>query len=249
MAGSSLITVNRVTRRFGGRTAVNDVSFEVERGEIVGLLGPNGAGKSTTMNMICGVMSMSSGSISIAGHDIVDAPEQAKQHLGYLPEQPPLYADLTVDEYLRYCARLRGIPRSGLMEAVTAIKRRCGLDEVGRRLLGNLSRGYQQRAGIAQALIHNPVVVVLDEPTAGLDPNQIIEIRELIRELRRQSAVILSSHILPEVQGLCDRIAILHQGVLALDAAIGAIADLERTFAQLTGSGSAAGVLPAGAPA
>ncbi|MBF8269303.1 MAG: Multidrug ABC transporter ATP-binding protein [Gammaproteobacteria bacterium] len=248
MAVETLISVDRVTRRFGARCAVNAISFTVARGEVLGFLGPNGAGKSTTMNMLCGVMAMSSGSIRIAGHDIVDAPAQAKQYLGYLPEKPPLYPDLTVDEFLTYCARLRRVAKGHLAAAIADSKQRCGLGEVGQRLIGNLSKGYQQRVGIAQALIHKPAVVILDEPTAGLDPNQIVEIRNLIRELGRAQSVILSTHILPEVQGICDRVVILHAGDLVLDADIGAIDNLEQTFTRLTTSAPAA-VQMAGNPA
>jgi ABC-2 type transport system ATP-binding protein len=248
MASEPLIAVDRVTRRFGPRSVVTDVSFSVSRGEILGFLGPNGAGKSTTMHMICGVLAMSSGGIRIAGHDIVESPTLAKQHLGYLPERPPLYTDQTVDEYLGYCARLRGVPRGRCRAVIESIQRRCGLDEVGHRLIANLSRGYQQRAGIAQALIHDPSVVILDEPTAGLDPNQIIEVRDLIREARRERAVILSTHILSEVRECCDRVAIMHEGNLVLDAEIGSITDLEQTFARLTG-GERTAARPAEMPA
>ena len=234
MAEETLVTVERVTRRFGQRRVVADISFSVSRGEVLGFLGPNGAGKSTTMNMISGVMALSSGSIRIAGHDIVEAPVQAKQYLGFLPEKPPIYPELTVDEYLAYCARLRRVPRRALATVIAGIKQRCGLGDVGGRLLGNLSKGYQQRAGIAQAMIHAPAVVILDEPTAGLDPNQIVEIRNLIRELGREQGVILSTHILSEVQGVCNRVAIMHEGKLVLDTDINAIDNLEQTFTRLT---------------
>jgi len=234
MAGETLIRVDRVSRRFGARRAVDDVSFIVGRGEVLGLLGPNGAGKSTTMSMISGVMAMSKGSIQVAGHDIVVTPVQAKQYLGYLPEKPPLYPELTVDEYLAYCARLRNVPRPQVAAVIAGVKERCGLGEVGGRLLGNLSRGYQQRAGLAQALVHNPAVLILDEPTAGLDPNQIVEVRNLIRELGYERSVVLSTHILSEVQEVCGRVAILHQGKLVLDTSTGAIDNLEQTFSRLT---------------
>ena len=239
MVEETLVAVERVTRRFGQRCVVADISFSISRGEVLGFLGPNGAGKSTTMNMISGVMAMSSGSIKVAGHDIVEAPVQAKQYLGFLPEKPPIYPELTVDEYLVYCARLRRVPRQALATAIAGIKQRCGLGDVGRRLLGNLSKGYQQRAGIAQALIHTPAVVILDEPTAGLDPNQIVEIRNLIRELGRDQGVILSTHILSEVQGICNRVAIMHEGKLVLDMDINAIDNLEQTFTRLTAGAQA----------
>lgn len=236
MQNETLISVDRLTRRFGGHCAVNDISFSVGRGEIIGFLGPNGAGKSTTMNMVCGVLASNSGHINIAGHDIVDAPAQAKQYIGYLPEKPPLYFDQTVDAYLDYCARLRGLDKLDRESAISAIKKKCGLDKVGQRLIGNLSRGYQQRTGIAQAIIHSPAVVILDEPTVGLDPNQIVEIRTLIKELGPNRSVILSTHILSEVQGICDRVMILHNGNLVLDTPAAGIDDLEQTFIRLTGA-------------
>ncbi len=215
-----LISVDHVSRYYGGDCAVDDVSFTVHRGEVLGFLGPNGAGKSTTMQMICGVLSPSAGQITVAGHDMLDSPRAAKQHIGFLPEQPPLYQDLNVDEYLCYAARLRGIKKSELKDAVTYSKQRCGLDKTGKRLIKNLSKGYQQRVGIAQAIIHSPAVVIMDEPTSGLDPNQILEIRELISELGNDHSVILSTHILPEVQSVCDRVLIIHQGRLVLDESL-----------------------------
>jgi len=215
-----LISVDHVSRYYGGDCAVDDVSFTVHRGEVLGFLGPNGAGKSTTMQMICGVLSPSAGQITVAGHDMLDSPRAAKQHIGFLPEHPPLYQDLNVDEYLCYAARLRGIKKAELKDAVTYSKQRCGLDETGKRLIKNLSKGYQQRVGIAQAIIHSPAVVIMDEPTSGLDPNQILEIRELISELGNDHSVILSTHILPEVQSVCDRVLIIHQGRLVLDESL-----------------------------
>ena len=215
-----LISVDHVFRYYGGDCAVNDVSFTVHRGEVLGFLGPNGAGKSTTMQMICGVLSPSAGQITVAGHDMLDSPRAAKQHIGFLPEQPPLYQDLNVDEYLCYAARLRGIKKAELKDAVTYSKQRCGLDETGKRLIKNLSKGYKQRVGIAQAIIHSPAVVIMDEPTSGLDPNQILEIRELISELGNDHSVIISTHILPEVQSVCDRVLIIHQGRLVLDESL-----------------------------
>ena len=212
-----LIDVNNVTRYYGNHCAVNDINFKLRRGEVVGFLGPNGAGKTTSMQMLSGVLAASEGQITIAGTDILDHPKQAKRHIGFLPESPPVYKDLTVDEYLRYAAKLRNIPSSEVKNAVEKSKQRCGLNEVGHRLIGNLSKGYQQRVGIAQAIVHLPAIVILDEPTSGLDPNQIVEIRNLIRELGKQHSVILSTHILPEVQTVCDRVIIIHQGSLVLD--------------------------------
>jgi ABC-2 type transport system ATP-binding protein len=215
-----LISVDHVSRYYGDDCAVNDVSFSVHRGEVLGFLGPNGAGKSTTMQMICGVLSASTGHIRVAGHDMLESPRAAKQHIGFLPEQPPLYQDLNVDEYLYYAARLRGIKKAELDKAVGYSKQRCGLEETGKRLIKNLSKGFQQRVGIAQAIIHSPAVVILDEPTSGLDPNQILEIRELIRELGNDHSVILSTHILPEVQSVCDRVLIINEGNLVLDESL-----------------------------
>ena len=212
-----LISVEQVSRYYGNYCAVNNVSFTVERGEVLGFLGPNGAGKSTTMQIISGVLTASAGTVSIAGFDIIDAPMKAKAHLGFLPEQPPLYIDLSVDEYLHYAARLRGVNKANISAAIENSKRRCGLETVGKRLIRNLSKGFQQRVGVAQAIIHTPAVVILDEPTEGLDPNQIREIRDLIKELGNDHSVILSTHILSEAQTICDRVLIIHEGRLVLD--------------------------------
>lgn len=216
MAPDTLLCVRHLTRTFGTLRAVDDVSFDLRRGEVVGLLGPNGAGKSTTLQMVTGNLAPNVGAITIDGNDLLADPQAAKAALGYLPEQPPLYRELTVDEFLRYCARLHRIPRGRVAQALALAKERCGLAEVGRRLIGNLSKGYQQRVGIAQAIIHAPPLVVLDEPTVGLDPIQIREIRRLIRELGGEHTVILSTHILPEVQTTCDRVQIINRGTLVL---------------------------------
>ncbi len=215
-----LISVDHVSRYYGNDCAVNDISFSVHRGEVLGFLGPNGAGKSSTMQMICGVLSASTGQITVAGHDMIESPKAAKMHIGFLPERPPLYQDLTVDEYLCYAGRLRGIGKIELKEAIAYSKLRCGLTDTGKRLIKNISKGFQQRVGIAQAIIHSPAVVILDEPTSGLDPNQILEIRELISELGNDHSVILSTHILPEVQSVCDRVLIINQGKLVLDESL-----------------------------
>ncbi len=214
MTSDSLISVEHLYRRYAGLLAVNNVSFELARGEVLGFLGPNGAGKSSTMQIITGNLAPSSGRIRISGIDLLDNPKQAKAEIGYLPEQPPLYRELTVDEYLRFCARLNRIRRDAVSQAVKRAMQRCGLEQVGKRLINNLSKGYQQRVGIAQAIIHSPAVVVLDEPTVGLDPIQIREIRKLIRELGQEHGVILSTHILPEVQMTCDRVQIINRGEL-----------------------------------
>ena len=215
-----LVDVQGLSRDYGPHRAVDDLSFQVRRGEVLGFLGPNGAGKSTTMQVLTGNLAPSRGRVLINGLDILDQPLAAKAAIGYLPEHPPLYPELSVDEYLRYAARLNRIPRGRIVEAISTAKQRCGLTEMGHRLIGNLSKGYQQRVGIAQAVIHRPPVVVLDEPTVGLDPLQIREIRALIRELGGEHAVILSTHILPEVQATCDRVQIIHHGSLVLSDTI-----------------------------
>jgi ABC-2 type transport system ATP-binding protein len=225
MTDDVLIRVEHLYRYYGDLCAVQDLSFEVKRGEVVGFLGPNGAGKTTAMQVITGNLAPSAGRVSVNGFDILDDPKQAKVGLGYLPEQPPLYRELTVDEYLHFCARLNRIPKPQVPAAMARAKERCGLEEAGARLIGNLSKGFQQRVGIAQAIVHTPAVVVLDEPTVGLDPIQIREIRTLIRDLGKEHSVLLSSHILPEVQATCDRVQIIHRGVLAFSDSI---AGLER---------------------
>ncbi|WP_420467461.1 ATP-binding cassette domain-containing protein [Panacagrimonas sp.] len=217
-----LIEARGLTRRFGPNLAVDQLDLRLRQGEILGLLGPNGAGKSTTMKMLTGNLAPSEGEVLIKGQSLHQAPVLAKRQLGYLPEQPPVYPELTVDEYLRYCAGLHGLAAGARSDAVAAAKRDCGLDEVGRRLIGNLSKGYQQRVGLAQAIIHRPPVVILDEPTVGLDPIQIREIRSLIRELGQRYSVILSSHILPEIQAVCSRVMIIDRGRTVYDAAIDA---------------------------
>ncbi len=235
MNSDILVQVEHLYRYYGQLCAVNDISFGIGRGEVVGFLGPNGAGKSSTMQIISGNLAPSAGRVLIGGADILDEPAAAKAKLGYLPEQPPLYRELTVDEYLRYCARLNRIPRARIHAAVDAARGRCGLGDVGGRLIGNLSKGYQQRVGIAQAIIHSPPVVILDEPTVGLDPIQIREIRGLIRELGGDHSVILSTHILPEVQAVCDRVLIIHRGQLVFDD------DIETLRMQMRASSLLAG--------
>jgi ABC-2 type transport system ATP-binding protein len=214
MDTNSLIHAEHLYRYYGDHCAVKAVSFELSKGEVLGFLGPNGAGKSTTMQMLTGNLAPSAGSVQVSGIDLLDNPTSAKRQLGYLPEQPPLYRDLTVDEYLTYCARLHRVAGRQIKEAMQRAKERCGLESEGRRLIGNLSKGYQQRVGIAQAILHNPSVVILDEPTVGLDPIQIREIRALIRELGQEHGIILSTHILPEVQGTCTHVQIINQGQL-----------------------------------
>jgi len=220
MNGTVLVEVKNLSRFYGAFQAVKDVSFTIRRGEVLGFLGPNGAGKTTTMQIISGNLAPSGGSVAIAGHDLLEDPRAAKSQIGYLPEQPPLYRELTVDEYLDYCAALNHIPRAQRRQARDNVKERCGLHDTGGRLIGNLSKGFQQRVGIAQAIIHLPPVVILDEPTVGLDPIQIREIRALIRELGRDHGVILSTHILPEVQATCDWVQIINKGELVLNQSI-----------------------------
>jgi ABC-2 type transport system ATP-binding protein len=206
------VAAHGLTRHYGAHLSVGPLDIELHQGEVLGLLGPNGAGKSTTLRMLTGHLAPSSGEVRIAGIDLLDSPRRAKAHLGYAPEIPPLYRELTVDEYLDFCARLHRLPARKLRPAREQAKARCGLTEVGGRLIGHLSKGYQQRLGIAQAILHEPDVIILDEPTAGLDPNQMREVRALIRELGQRHSVILSSHILPEVEAVCDRVLILHRG-------------------------------------
>lgn len=214
MTTETLVKVEHLSRHYGPIIAVNSIAFEVRRGEVLGFLGPNGAGKSTSMQMLTGNLAPSAGRVEICGIDLLDNPKQAKAQIGYLPEQPPVYRELSVDEYLRFCARINRIAKEKISTALDNAKERCGLKDVGHRLIGNLSKGYQQRVGIAQAIIHLPAVIVLDEPTVGLDPIQIREIRTLIRDLGKEHAVILSTHILPEVQMTCDQVQIIHRGKL-----------------------------------
>jgi ABC-2 type transport system ATP-binding protein len=217
MATDRLIAANNLYCYYGPQCAVKDVGLTLARGEVLGLLGPNGAGKSSTLQMLSGNRVPSSGQITVCGIDLLEKPKHAKRFLGYLPEKPPLYRDMTVDEYLHFCAALHRLPPADIKAAIDDIKQRCGLADTGRRLIGNLSKGYRQRVGIAQAIIHKPAVVILDEPTVGLDPVQIHEIRELIRELGRDRGIILSTHSLPEVSTLCDRVQILIEGRIAFD--------------------------------
>jgi ABC-2 type transport system ATP-binding protein len=217
---TTTVDASQLTRIYGGRRAVSDVNFTLSKGEVLGFLGPNGAGKSTTMKMLTGNLAPSFGSVKICGIDMIENPREAKALIGYLPEQPPLYRELTVDEYLAIAARLHRVSSRHIKKAVQTAKERCGLTEMGKRLIENLSKGYQQRVGIAQAIIHNPMVVILDEPTVGLDPIQIRDIRALIKELGGEHSVILSTHILPEVEMVCDRVQIIHEGQLVFNGSI-----------------------------
>lgn len=209
-----------LTRIYGGREAVSNVSFTLSQGEVLGFLGPNGAGKSTTMKMLTGNLAPSQGSVKICGIDMIEHPKEAKALIGYLPEMRPLYKELTVDEYLTVAARLHRVSAKHIAKAVEVAKERCGLGHMSKRLIENLSNGYQQRVGIAQAIIHSPMVVILDEPTVGLDPIQIRDIRTLIRELGSDHSVIISTHILPEVEMVCDHVQIIDQGKLVFNGPI-----------------------------
>jgi ABC-2 type transport system ATP-binding protein len=213
-----MIQVQNLTKRYGDFTAIEDVSFEVKKGEILAFLGPNGAGKTTTMRILTCFMPATSGSATVAGFDIFEQAHEIKKRIGYLPESPPLYTEMTVTEYLVFISKIKGIERRERTRALTRVLERCALTDVSRRLIGNLSRGYRQRVGLAQALIHDPEVLILDEPTTGLDPKQIIEMRQVIKELAGQHTVILSTHILPEATAICQRVIIIHEGrIVAVD--------------------------------
>ena len=207
-----MIQVKGVTKRYGPKTAVSNISFEVERGEIVGFLGPNGAGKTTTMRILTGFLPPTLGSASVAGFDVSRDPIEVKRRIGYLPESPPLYPEMEVNAFLRFVAAIKGIPKKEISKRVDAVLERTSTGDVRGTLVGKLSKGYRQRVGLAQALIHSPEVLVLDEPTAGLDPKQIIEVRELVRSLAGEHTILLSTHILPEVSGTCGRVIIINEG-------------------------------------
>ena len=233
-----MIEVSHLTKQYGNHLAVDDVSFTVADGQICGLLGPNGAGKSTIMNILTGYLSATSGQVTVAGHSLPEEADAAKACVGYLPEQPPLYPEMTVQEYLTFAAELKGVKKAERKEQVCRAARRTGLEAVLPRLIRSLSKGYKQRVGIAQALLGSPRLIILDEPTVGLDPAQVIEIRKLIRELGRAHTVILSSHILSEVQAVCQQILILSKGHLAAAGSLEELTadgkSLEEVFLELT---------------
>ncbi len=233
-----MIEVSHLTKQYGNHLAVDDVSFTVADGQICGLLGPNGAGKSTIMNILTGYLSATSGQVTVAGHPLPEEADAAKACVGYLPEQPPLYPEMTVQEYLTFAAELKGVKKAERKEQVCRAARRTGLETVLPRLIRSLSKGYKQRVGIAQALLGSPRLIILDEPTVGLDPAQVIEIRKLIRELGRAHTVILSSHILSEVQAVCRQILILSKGHLAAAGSLEELTadgkSLEEVFLELT---------------
>ena len=207
-----MIKVENLTKRYAGVTAVDNLSFEVEKGEIVGFLGPNGAGKSTTMRILSSFMPATAGRASIAGYDVFENSIEARQHLGYMPENVPLYTDMRVTEYLNYRAKLKGVRGRRLKERVGDVKELCNLSDVANRIIGTLSKGYRQRVGLAEALVHEPDLLILDEPTIGLDPNQIRQVRELIKNLGKHHTILLSTHILPEVEMTCSRVIIINKG-------------------------------------
>jgi gliding motility-associated transport system ATP-binding protein len=240
-----VIEVQHLTKRYGRVTAVDDVSFRVERGEILGFLGPNGAGKTTTMRILTGYMPATEGKAIVAGFDVFDQPIEAKRRTGYLPETPPLYPDMSVVEYLDFVAKIKGVPASGRRDRVRGAMERTRVADMANRACSKLSKGYRQRVGLAQALIHNPDVLILDEPTAGLDPKQIIETRELIKGLAGDHTVILSTHILPEVSQTCQRVVIINNGrVVAIDTPDNLTARLrgnETLYVQVDANGGDAG--------
>ena len=234
-----MIEVSHLTKTYGRHLAVDDVSFAVEDGQICGLLGPNGAGKSTIMNILTGYLSATGGLVTVAGHPLPEEADAAKECVGYLPEQPPLYPEMTVEEYLLFAAELKGVKRADRKEQVRKAAHRTGLDNVMPRLIRSLSKGYRQRVGIAQALLGSPKLIILDEPTVGLDPAQVVEIRKLIRELGKAHTVILSSHIQSEVQAVCQQVLILSKGKLAASGTLEELTagdrSLEEVFMELTG--------------
>lgn len=234
-----MIEVSHLTKTYGRHLAVDDVSFAVEDGQICGLLGPNGAGKSTIMNILTGYLSATGGLVTVAGHPLPEEADAAKACVGYLPEQPPLYPEMTVEEYLLFAAELKGVKRADRKEQVLKAAHRTGLENVMPRLIRSLSKGYRQRVGIAQALLGSPKLIILDEPTVGLDPAQVVEIRKLIRELGKAHTVILSSHILSEVHAVCQQVLILSKGKLAASGTLEELTagdrSLEEVFMELTG--------------
>ena len=225
-----MIEVENLTRYYGTRRAINNLSFQIEKGEVVGFLGPNGAGKSTTMNIISCILSASSGSVKINGFDTFEQSLEIRKVIGYLPETPPLYPDMVVTDYLNFSAGIRGVDAKKTSAAVQRVLEKCSLKDVGHRIIGRLSKGYQQRVGLAQAMVHDPEILILDEPTIGLDPIQIIEIRKLIQELAAEHTIILSSHILPEITQICKRVIIINEGeIAAVDSLDGLTASLRKS--------------------
>ena len=229
-----MIEVRNLTKRYGEKLVVDNASFTVNAGEIVGFLGRNGAGKTTTMNMITGYISSTSGTALVDGHDILKEPAEVKKRIGYLPEQPPLYMDMTVNEYLAFAADIKKVPHKNRKEHLDRIKELVRITDVSARIIGNLSKGYKQRVGLAEALVGNPPVLILDEPTVGLDPTQIIEIRHLIKDLGKEHTIILSSHILPEVADVCERVIIIDHGRIVAQDSLAALQQGLGETAKLT---------------
>ncbi len=215
-----MVEVSRLTKYYGGLCAIQNVSFTAQRGEILGLLGPNGAGKTTTMRIITGFMPATEGTVAVEGFDVFKESHEVRRRIGYLPENPPLYNDMTVSSYLKFVGRIKGVSGKEISGALDGVLEKCSLTEVAHRLVGRLSKGYRQRVGLAQALIHSPPVLILDEPTLGLDPKQIIEIRSLIRELSADRTVILSTHILPEVSQICNKVVIINEGRVVVEKSL-----------------------------
>ncbi|MBX7143758.1 MAG: ABC transporter ATP-binding protein [Oligoflexia bacterium] len=234
-----MIEVKKLAKKYGDYVAVSDVSFSASKGEIVGFLGPNGAGKTTTIRMLATYLPPSSGTATVAGYDIQTQADEVRRRIGYLPETPPLYGEMTVLEYLRFVAQIRGISRADVTRKVDEVLDRCFLFDVRNKLCQHLSRGYRQRVGIAQAIIHDPEVIILDEPTSGLDPRQIIDIRKMIANLAQHHTVILSTHILPEVQTVCTKVVIINRGRVVVESQIGELTkgrSLEQVFLECVSS-------------
>ena len=229
-----MIEVKNLTRYYGTRRAINNISFQIEKGEVVGFLGPNGAGKSTTMNIISCILPASSGSAKINGFDTFEQSLEIRKVIGYLPETPPLYSDMIVSDYLNFAAGVRGVDTKRISSSVDRVIEKCSLKDVGHRIIGRLSKGYQQRVGLAQAMVHDPEILILDEPTIGLDPIQIIEIRKLIQELTTEHTIILSSHILPEITQICKRVIIINEGEIAAVDSLGGLAASLRKSERLS---------------
>ena len=230
-----MIEVNNLSKSYGDYKAVSDATFSAARGQIVGFLGPNGAGKTTTIRMLATYLPPSSGKATIAGFDIVSQADEVRKRIGYLPENPPLYPEMTVREYLKFIAEIKGVPRAAMVERIDKVMEQCFITDVRNKLCQHLSRGYRQRVGLAQAIIHEPQVIILDEPTSGLDPKQIIEIRQLIRSLGEAHTVLLSTHILPEVSMVCNKVVIINRGRVVIESMLNQLTkekDLEQIFLE-----------------
>lgn len=230
-----MIEVNNLSKSYGDYKAVSDVTFSADKGQVVGFLGPNGAGKTTTIRMLATYLPPSSGKATIAGFDVVSQADEVRKRIGYLPENPPLYPEMTVREYLKFIAEIKGVARAGMNEKIDSVMERCFIADVRNKLCQHLSRGYRQRVGLAQAIIHDPSVIILDEPTSGLDPKQIIEIRQLIRSLGETHTVLLSTHILPEVSMVCNKVVIINRGRVVIESMLNQLTrekDLEQIFLE-----------------